>query len=241
MDVHLKQEIKSYIGDALMSEDFHNLLTTKFIKPAIQEITQLYESKIQDQAKLIDQLTDKIKDYEHKFTEINNVLDSQEQYSRRNCLVIHGTPEQSNEKLDTNVIMLGKKMDVNITPQDIDRVHRLGPRSQKDRPIIVKFTTYKARATFLNNRSSLRKLTTPVYINENLTKNRAYIFKKCRDAVKSKGAMRCWTHDGNVMLMTNDNRIIHVKNLCDIPVCNPELPNHSKDVSDTGNMIPNLN
>ena len=90
MDESLKNDIKSYINNALMSDDFHSLLTDKYIKPAIQEVTDLYEAKLEEKDRKISDLQDQMTIYEEKLKSYEDAIDSQEQYSRRNCLVIQG-------------------------------------------------------------------------------------------------------------------------------------------------------
>ena len=54
-------------------------------------------------------------------------LDRQEQYSRRNYLLIHGLPENRNENTDQIVIeILKEKMGEEINEVDLDRPRRLG-------------------------------------------------------------------------------------------------------------------
>ena len=67
-------------------------------------------------------------------------LDRQEQYSRRNYLLIHGLPENRNENTDQIVIeILKEKMGEEINEVDLDRTRRLGtPKYDKVRPILVK-------------------------------------------------------------------------------------------------------
>ena len=62
-----------------------------------------------------------------RLVEVDAVLDIQEQYSRRNCLLIHGVEEVEGE--DTNELcikVIEEDMNQTIKPEDIDRSHRLG-------------------------------------------------------------------------------------------------------------------
>ena len=72
------------------------------------------------------------------------VVDRQEQYSRRNCFLIHGIVEETVQDTDEKIINTRQQsMCETIKSQDIDRSHRLGkPKSSKNaksRPMIVKF------------------------------------------------------------------------------------------------------
>ena len=97
-------------------------------------------------------------------------IDSQQQYSRRNCLFLHGIEETKGE--DTNNIVLevlNNDMDLNVSKTDLDRSHKIGnPKSKKkSRPIIVKFVRYNDRRDVFMKKKCLKgkgKL-----ITENLT------------------------------------------------------------------------
>ena len=112
----------------------------------------------------------------------DRALDRQEQYSRRNCLLIHGIDEENQENTDEVVInVLKKEMDEEITHLDIDRSHRLGNRKldkSKPRPIIIKFSRYNVRARIFKNKRKLKGKRTSV--TESLTKTRMEKLEKAR-------------------------------------------------------------
>ena len=97
-------------------------------------------------------------------------LDRQEQYSRRNRLLIHGIDEENQENIDEVVInVLKKEMD----EEDIDRSHCLGnrkPDKSKPRPIIIKFSRYNVRAKIFKNKRKLKGK--QISVTESLTKTR---------------------------------------------------------------------
>ncbi|XP_071954159.1 uncharacterized protein [Antedon mediterranea] len=54
-------------------------------------------------------------------------LDELEQYSRRNCLLLHGVPESFKENTDTLALdVITTKISEGVELCDIDRTHRLG-------------------------------------------------------------------------------------------------------------------
>ena len=54
-------------------------------------------------------------------------IDRQEQYSRRNCVLIHGIEENRDENTDELVNeLVNEKLIEEISLHDIDRSHRLG-------------------------------------------------------------------------------------------------------------------
>ena len=59
--------------------------------------------------------------------EVDAVLDRQEQYSRRNCILIHGVDEVEGEHTDElSIKVIEEHMNQIIKPEAIDRSHRLG-------------------------------------------------------------------------------------------------------------------
>ena len=56
-----------------------------------------------------------------------------------------------------NVVTLGKLLQVNLTPGDIDIVHRMNTKSKdKPRPIIARFSNYNAKSKLYKARLNLR-------------------------------------------------------------------------------------
>ena len=86
--------------------------------------------------------------------------DDQEQYSRRNCLLIHGWTETKTEDTDEMVLdVINNKLNIEMSQISIDRSHRLGKRrgpGQKPRATIVKFTRYKYRHHVLSKKKLLK-------------------------------------------------------------------------------------
>ena len=82
-----------------------------------------------------------------RIEELEKKIDREEQYSRPNCISIHGIAENKEENTDQQAIdFINDKLDVKIDKMDIDRSHRIGRYNQameKERPITVKFARYK--------------------------------------------------------------------------------------------------
>ena len=88
---------------------------------------------------------------------LRGCLDRQEQYSRRNCLLIHGLPESKNKNTDELVIdRIKEKMGEEIEKDEIDRSHRPGaPKNNgKSRPIIIKFVRYNTSCRIFKNKKA---------------------------------------------------------------------------------------
>ena len=66
-----------------------------------------------------------------RIEELENKIDRQEQYSRRNCVLTHGIAENKEESLDQQAIdFINENLDIKIDEIDIDRFDRIG-RSDK--------------------------------------------------------------------------------------------------------------
>ena len=89
-----------------------------------------------------------------KIEKLERIVDRQEQYSRCNCLLLHGIAEGEREKTDDLVLgTLNEKMYVDLTPSDLDRTHRIGQKkasSDKPRAVILKFVSYNTRKIFFS-------------------------------------------------------------------------------------------
>ena len=101
--------------------------------------------------------------------------DELEQYSSRECLILHGVPEKKspeerrNEDTDAIIIEeIGARLFiVSIKPEVIDRTHRLGmyrAGQRKGRPIIVKFSRHNVKHA--------------VYKRKKLLKNSGYLIRE---------------------------------------------------------------
>ena len=104
--------------------------------------------------------------------------DAQEQYSRRNCLLLHGVPETQVDTDNAVLSVANEKVGFNLKRECINRSHRLGHSSSasngKPRPIIVKLTSYDTRRKIIGAKRQLKgtRLVITV-ITENLTKRRS--------------------------------------------------------------------
>ena len=136
-------------------------------------------------------------------------IDNLEQYSRRNCLVLHGVNESNNE--NTNEIIIktfSEELGVEIKEDDLDRSHRLGKPKRKDnkpRPIIVKFARYAVRREIFMNKKKLKGKR--LLITESLTSSRMQLLG---NAQRKYEVRNIWTSDARVMVKEN-NKVFSYK------------------------------
>ena len=175
-----------------------------------EEALKEKEDKIKELEDRINSLEEKNEDLITKNHDFCIKIDDLEQYSRRNCLLLHGVKEDDEENTDEIVLRtVAEEIGIEINEQDIDRTHRLGKPNRKDgkpRPIIVKFTRYAVRNkvyTYKRNLKGKRLL-----ITESLT---AYRMKLLIEAQEKFGVKNVWTSDGRI-LYKNNNRVLLYKN-----------------------------
>ena len=66
----------------------------------IAEKFDQYETERKEKEKIINDLQGKVSEISNEIEVLKNSLDRQQQYSRRNCVLIHGIPEQKGEDMD---------------------------------------------------------------------------------------------------------------------------------------------
>ena len=132
-------------------------------------------------------------------------MERQEQYSRRNCILIHGLKEEKNKSTDNRVLKLLFREDLNedVLLVDLDRTHRIKKKrdsSCKPRPVIVKFAPFIFVKKFLKVQKKLKRKN--ITITENLTGYRMSVLNKAREKFGFKNE---WTYDGRILFKDNND------------------------------------
>ena len=159
-----------------------------------------YEKDRKAKDELIMKLQMQVTELTDKVSNLSVQVDEQEQYSRQNCLQIHGVEENRNEDTDTfSLNITNEHLRLDIQPFDIDRTHRIGNKNKalkKGRAIIIKFTRYNTRKKVFMNKSKFKG--TNISVTESLTSLR---MTKLKDARDEHGFNKVWTLDGRIMVM----------------------------------------
>ena len=213
--------IHEAIVKALCSDEIRNKLVNAIVDAMVEQVTQSVYAAItldlEQYNKKMQSLEDQISNLQHKVKLMEDLSEEQEQYSRRNCLRFQGIPEKPNENTDDLVRnIVAEKMSIQLTPLDVDRSHRISPRSgqtddNKPRPIIMKFTRHNVRQEIYANRSKLKG--TKIYIHEDLTRRRQDLINKAR---QSQEVLKIWTNDGRIKALLKSNKKVNIKNEKDI-------------------------
>ncbi|KAL1447519.1 hypothetical protein WDU94_010888 [Cyamophila willieti] len=126
-----------------------------------------------------------------------------EQYSRRNCILIHGVKEERSEDCIALALNLFHRMKLNIDFPHIDRAHRLkGKKSPgRSRAIIVKFCSYHHKRMVYSNKKLLKG--SGMYVSESLTRSN---FQILCEANKAFSQGNVWTLDGRIYVKVGDEK-----------------------------------
>lgn len=138
-----------------------------------------------------------------RVTKLEQAVDDAEQYSRRNCLRISKFPEHDNENTDEIVLKVAEILNVNISPAEIDRSHRIGKPGARTRDVIVKFTTYRARERLYTVRANLKNSDLDgIFLNEDLTRKRSKLLYEARKLAKAESPclLGAWSTDGKILV-----------------------------------------
>ena len=177
------------------------------LKEAVDFISNKFDDFERDRLekeKVIKDLKEEVTYLRGKVDDITAEMDRQEQYSKRNCLLIHGLPESKNENTDLLAMEATEtKMNIKITDNDIDRTRRIGkPKNNgKPRPVIIKFVRYNDRKKNFSSKKLLKD--SGVSITESLT---AFRMKKLNNARETFGFRNVWTVNGRIFYSENGSQ-----------------------------------
>ena len=84
---------------------------------------------------------------------------SNEQYSRKECLELSGLHNTiSDENLESTVLKVFSKINVNISPVNVQACHRLSSRGNGPKKVIIKLSRRKEVMEVLANKSNLKNV-----------------------------------------------------------------------------------
>jgi len=201
------------LGQALSDE-----IVCQGFRNAMKPLTDPIEQKLDGAIIRIDTLEQTSKDTTSKLNTFDQRMDDLEQYSRKNNIRIIGLLEtrptvnnRATENTPQLVInFINDTMHLNINLQNIGNAHRLGrPHTsgrtgQECRDVIVQFTSNIVKSQIMRNRKLLKEINSNIYINDDLTKHRAQLFKEARNELQNKRLSAVWTRDGNIYVKLHE-------------------------------------
>ena len=182
-----------------------------FFKNELDIIKADFNSKLTEQASTINKLNSEVGELRGKVRKLESYIDEEDSYERRDTVILSGEalptfiPGENCVEVLTKV--LKDNLKIEISPQDINTVHRLGRKpeagSSDTRSIICKFTRRDLkRNVYLEGRKLKRP--SKLFVNESLSPKRSTIFRTLRRIKKERRDLvkGCTTVDGKVIAYT---------------------------------------
>ena len=97
----------------------------------------------------------KVEDIQNEFSSVKFEINRLEQYSRKSSIRVYGIEESQEEKVGEKALSkIKEEINVEISPDDVDIVHRVGKRSEeRPRSILVKFSSHKPKERVLKSKN----------------------------------------------------------------------------------------
>ena len=163
-----------------------------------------YEKDGREKDAIIATLQNELKSATMKVQDLEKKMERQEQYSRRNCTLIHGLKEEMDESTNDRVLKLfTEELNESVLLADLERTHRIGKKSDsgsKPRPVIVKFAKCNIREKVFKSEKKLKGKN--ISITESLTKYRMSVLNEAREIY---GFNNVWTYDGRTLYKDNND------------------------------------
>ncbi len=161
-------------------------------------------------------------------------LDELQQHTKLNNLRIFGLNEEEDEDVTNQVIDFAKKkMRLEIRPDEIEarRMGPIQPTNPKPRDILIRFDNQSLRNTMYRKKKLLRDQNQQVYINEDLTMKRSFLFYQARKLRKQQRLFGVWTQAGNILVKISPDSV--PKEVNSIEEINSLIQNNDSTAADT--------
>lgn len=195
--------VREVVAEFLRQPDVLAQLVETLVVKATDKLQKAVEKSAEEVEKLQQQLNASERENQKLREDMETRDDEIEQYQRRNSLRIFGIPEKQGENTDEIVLSVAARLKVDIREEDIDRSHRVGhgQASNRPRPIIVKFVSYRRRSLLYGAKRHLKG--SGITVREDLTASR---LKVLRAAITRYGEANVWTQDGTVVILEGEER-----------------------------------
>ena len=172
------------------------LLSAKFDE--LEKDCAKKEKKFPELERKVDSLESKLEDS----------LDELEQYSYRNCLLLHGVQELEGKNMID--VIVKEEMDIDIQEEDLNWAHHVGnPKVCKEgkwRPVILKFARYDVCSAVYKNKNKLKGKS--FLITESLTAQHVGLLKEAQGKYEVRNV---WTTDGHTLYKENNGVFLYKK------------------------------
>lgn len=199
--------VKKSLG--FFSDSFDEI--KKDTKSLRQELTVIQGQTLEFQ-KENQKITKELRDTQKQLIELK-------QYGRRNNIELKGVPSSKNEDLHKILQGAAASLQVSISSNDIDVVHRVPTRGDGPANIIVRFVSRRTRDRILHAAKKTRLNTTmlgfeenePVFVNEHLCPENKILLGKAINTKREKNWKFTWVSEGKILMRKTENsKAVHV-------------------------------
>jgi len=161
------------------------------------------------------EMEEKCSALEKTVLDLNNRLEEQDQYSRRNCLRFHNVKDVTNNNTDEQIIKICKdNLGIDLSKSDISRSHLIGKPIDGKHQIIARFVSYRVRESIFKSKKKLKNNHSRIFITEDLTRERKEIINKLSELKRNSDLDSFWTSDGRIFAKrTTNGSITLIKSL----------------------------
>lgn len=217
--------------------DFAVLLRNALLDPATalalrSAMEPLIVSQTRELTAKIDGLENKVSTQAKVIDSLKKDVDQLQQNEKRNHIRISGitVTQQPNSDMPMARVcrlaaqtMFREKMGIDVEDRDIEDAYMLGQNRDRTLPptMIVKFTTSATKTNIMQLRvTKLKGIRPPIYINDELTKNRADVYRQTRIYAKEASnhghSYNTWTRNGRILLKKDNANPVEILSHLDL-------------------------
>lgn len=184
------------------------VIITQQLKTEIESLKEEMNRKDTE----VEQLKSEVKDLKNKVITLETQIDDVEQYERRDTIILSGPTVPAETQTENTVSLavgtIKDHLKINVEASDISVAHRLGPKQNQTRPIIVKLVNRSLKYDMVG---ACIKLKPGLYVNESLTPKRLSVMKKILAIRKQhqQKFQQCYTKDGKIMIKLKNSTVKH--------------------------------
>lgn len=191
------------------------------LKTVIDDCKAIIENITQENI----ELRNEIDILHNKINNVDHTIDTQDQHGLDHNLVFNGVTEFTNENTTQAIMQIATALKVSIEEEHIKTAVRKTTTSTDSgfpRSIIVTFRNKEKRDEILATKRT--QITTqclgqidgeqyrPIYVAEQLTARKQYLFKMARDIKRAQFIKFAWARNGEIFIRKTENsRIIKIK------------------------------
>lgn len=182
---------------AKLDEKLNNqtlIITTNVTANVMEALSEKMDSIIQENKNLKTQIV-----------KLERKLDQMEMEKRKSNLIFFGIEEKGKRETELvdHIKEIIEEVGIHITSQEISNVYRIGAQANKNRPVVVTFTTIWKKHLILKSKSLLPH---GIYIKEDYPKNVLEIRKQLQPKVQEE------RKNGNIAFIKYDKLIVKKSN-----------------------------